>query len=479
MTTFDDNVQALRQMLPEYEFPEDAFSGKADGSAPTTGLTDGRIWVHSPTGRTQRVVHNTDPVVAALYGVSVRIGLHRVSQEYHVIGRNPTIPNKVPGNPTAVDVSFLKPENIAAGYVYPNPENGGLSVFISPFRYPGGAWSGGSLTLTPTATTGSKAQVLVGVDMLTNTAVQELGDDAPNNGMYILRSTDADVTRVMAENPHVAWRTVVTLANGASNFTDVEFKSIGHWAITEPKHNFAGSGAPTVDDDVDEGYSVGSQWYDGADIYDCTDATAGAAVWSARGVVGSIGDFTDLDDVPSSYSGEAGNYVQVNATEDGLQFAAPASGGAGDYLMYRDEKTQNTDGGGFTSGSWQTRELTVESADPGGYGSLSSNQITLLAGTYRVRISCPAFLVARHQARLQDITNTATLLLGTSAFAEASGAGNNRDVTCSYIDGRITLAGTTVLEVQHQCQTTKTVNGFGIAANFTTEVYTVAEFIRE
>jgi len=45
--------------------------------------------------------------------------------------------------------------------------------------------------------------------------------------------------------------------------------------------------------------------------------------------------------------------------------------------------------------------------------------------------------------------------------------------------GRFTLSTTTVLEVQHQCNTTRASNGFGVAANFTTEVYTSVELTRE
>lgn len=46
--------------------------------------------------------------------------------------------------------------------------------------------------------------------------------------------------------------------------------------------NVAGAGAPDADNDNTEGYSIGSVWYNGNDIYDCTDATTGAAVWTLR-----------------------------------------------------------------------------------------------------------------------------------------------------------------------------------------------------
>ncbi len=147
------------------------------------------------------------------------------------------------------------------------------------------------------------------------------------------------------------------------------------------------------------------------------------------------------------------------------------------YILIRDEKAQNTAGGTFTSGAWRTRDLTTEVSDAGGYASVSSNQITLAAGTYRVRIIAPAQATDRHQARLQNITGGTTLLVGTSEYAGS--AGGNQTQSHSVIVGRITLGGSTVVEVQHQCQTTSSSNGFGAGSNFTTEVYTVVEMWKE
>lgn len=46
-----------------------------------------------------------------------------------------------------------------------------------------------------------------------------------------------------------------------------------------PRHNLAASGSPTVDNDVDEGYSVGSLWFWGSALWVCKGATDGAANW--------------------------------------------------------------------------------------------------------------------------------------------------------------------------------------------------------
>ena len=158
------------------------------------------------------------------------------------------------------------------------------------------------------------------------------------------------------------------------------------------------------------------------------------------------------------------------------------TGGGGDtglgtaYILIREEQAQNTAGGTFTSGAWRTRVLNTEVTDTGNNASISSNQITLASGTYRAHILVPAYFVDQHQARLYNASDGAVVLLGTSEYSPSSGAGW---VTPSVIVGRFTLASSKVLEVQHQCAVTQATNGFGKAANFTTEIYTVVQLERE
>lgn len=57
------------------------------------------------------------------------------------------------------------------------------------------------------------------------------------------------------------------------------------------KHTHNATGAPTVDDDETEGYSVGSHWEDVTNdrAYICLDATEGAAVWTETTAAGGGG----------------------------------------------------------------------------------------------------------------------------------------------------------------------------------------------
>lgn len=145
------------------------------------------------------------------------------------------------------------------------------------------------------------------------------------------------------------------------------------------------------------------------------------------------------------------------------------------YINVQDQKASGTAGGTFTSGSFQTRTLNTLQSDSAGIASLASNQLTLPAGTYRCNIQCPSMLTNTHKARLQNITDAVTVLLGTSEQTQSSANVSTK----SRIAGRFTLTKTTVLEVQHQALTTGTTSGFGPAASFGTEVYTIAEFWKE
>jgi len=96
------------------------------------------------------------------------------------------------------------------------------------------------------------------------------------------------------------------------------------------KCKFDATSAPTVNNDVDEGYTVGSRWLDITNdkSYVCLDNTNGAAVWTETTQSGGSETFTELSDTPADYTGQAGKYTKVNTGETALEFGTPA--GAGD-----------------------------------------------------------------------------------------------------------------------------------------------------
>lgn len=182
---------------------------------------------------------------------------------------------------------------------------------------------------------------------------------------------------------------------------------------------------------------------------------------------------TDLVLLQDEADSSALKKVQVSNLPGG----APAGGGLYDALVIlADEKAQNTAGGTFSSGAWRTRDLNTERADTANIASVASNQVTLPAGTYRCTIWAPAWVVGDHQARLQNITGAATLIVGTCSKSETTATYGN--VTHSMICGTFTLGVESALEIQHRCVVTRNTDGFGPPLNWTTEVYTLAVFER-
>jgi len=166
------------------------------------------------------------------------------------------------------------------------------------------------------------------------------------------------------------------------------------------------------------------------------------------------------------------NQAAVKAYID--EAIAGVAGGSADYILIQDQKTSGTAGGTFTSGAWQTRTLNTEVADTGNHASLSSNQITLAAGTYECVFSATAFRVGLHQARLQNITDTTTPILGQNEYGDNGVAAPAQTLATGR--GRFTIATSKTFELQHRCAATQATDGFGKATSWGTEIYASVEF---
>lgn len=124
----------------------------------------------------------------------------------------------------------------------------------------------------------------------------------------------------------------------------------------------------------------------------------------------------------------------------------------------KDVKSGGTDGGTFTSGSYQTRTLNTLTGDTG-FISLSSNQFTLQPGTYHIEGSAPAFRVSEHKSKIRNITDSTDAIIGTVETSGNSDACSTR----SFVADTITISSAKVFEYQHRCVTTVTTDGFGNA----------------
>lgn len=183
------------------------------------------------------------------------------------------------------------------------------------------------------------------------------------------------------------------------------------------------------------------------------------------------------------------------------------------YLEVIDQKSKGTAGGDFTGKTagvlaWRTRDLTnvvyndfatsvyAGSVDISAGGTAvagdSAGQITLEKGVYYSEISCPAFNVNEHVARLADVTDNPgpageTVVMGTSEFAADTLLWRDSEFypmkiasssqTRSHVTGKFQLTSQRTLEVQHQCSNTQLIDGLGSDGDFyeSNNVYTVVK----
>ena len=144
-------------------------------------------------------------------------------------------------------------------------------------------------------------------------------------------------------------------------------------------------------------------------------------------------------------------------------------------LIYRHTAADGTHGGTATSGSWQTRTINEETVDTDSIGSLSSNQITLPAGTYRLRSECTFYAVGYIQTRLYNVTDAAAIAYGIAGY---NAAGQTYPVP---LDCRFTLASSKTIRMEYRCTTTSATYGQGEATTWTgnEEVYATVVITKE
>ena len=150
-------------------------------------------------------------------------------------------------------------------------------------------------------------------------------------------------------------------------------------------------------------------------------------------------------------------------------------------MLVCDEKSSGTGGGASIAGE-QVRTLNTVRHNTIAGASLSSNRITLPAGTYTVRASAPAFSVNAHQARLYNYTDSAQLLLGTSENTNENTSSDQRVQTRSQVIGRITLAASKQIELRHYTQQVYSTGSEGLgayASSGASEVYSMIEIVKE
>lgn len=262
-------------------------------------------------------------------------------------------------------------------------------------------------------------------------------------------------------------------------------------------------------DDILAGYSVGSLWYDvdHDNTYACLDNSVNAAVWKRI----DNEEYACLRDVKGSGT-DGGTFTagawQARILNDGgggsfgisrLPFTSggtfvPVEGdiisGASDVAFIVDiELTSGSWAGGDAAGNFwlsgagtlfgtenvSITRGTVTTPNVASVTPAVQGQLRVRPGTYRFKLTLPAYAVNNHQGRFYNVTDGANIAYGQNAKS-ASGA---LTTTTSIVVGEFSVGTSTTYEIQHRCQTTKATDGLGLSNGFGgSEVYTIAEFWR-
>jgi hypothetical protein len=200
------------------------------------------------------------------------------------------------------------------------------------------------------------------------------------------------------------------------------------------------------------------------------------------------GRIPQVSQVGGLVSGQA-----VFAVVGGLETKTPAAARTAlgitantfDMLLFQHQAANGSDGGSFISPGLQTVPLNTEVVDTGNHGSISGNQITLAAGTYRFRFGVVGYQVVEFQGVLYNVTDAAVInndggsIPTYGAVATSAAAGGSTGLATGQ--GRFTLAATKVIELRAECvgPTVATI-GFGRAGSFGhIEVYSFLELVKE
>ena len=131
------------------------------------------------------------------------------------------------------------------------------------------------------------------------------------------------------------------------------------------------------------------------------------------------------------------------------------------YAIFNESQASGTDGGTFTSGSYVKRTLNTTVVNTITGCSLASSVITLPAGTYEVIAGAPGYFVLENKAKLRNTTAGSDIALGQNAYFGAGSVGGFCQIQTYF-----TLAGSTTIELQHKCSTTRAGNGLGTSCGY-------------
>lgn len=133
-------------------------------------------------------------------------------------------------------------------------------------------------------------------------------------------------------------------------------------------------------------------------------------------------------------------------------------------VVLQNQQPNGTAGASMTAGAWNQRVINTEVADPQNLCTLTSNQFTLVAGTYLIWAAATFNGAAgASKLRLRNSTSTTTLCVGESETQEAGQS--------ATLFGIYTVAASQALEVDHWVTAASPTEGAATSATSEIEVY--------
>ena len=141
------------------------------------------------------------------------------------------------------------------------------------------------------------------------------------------------------------------------------------------------------------------------------------------------------------------------------------------FILLEERQASGVDGGDFVAGGWRLRNLNTKVDDPYGYCDLADGVFNLVAGVWLIEASAPGIWCNQHQLKLFNVTDDVDAasypgglpIVGTSAYNPPNSTVPTND---SVLSGRLYFTSSKAFKLLHQCVTTKTGNGMGVACSF-------------
>ena len=159
----------------------------------------------------------------------------------------------------------------------------------------------------------------------------------------------------------------------------------------------------------------------------------------------------------------------------GASLTGIVSGLFSSYAIISHEKSNNTHGSSLSTGSYSTRELNTEIADPDGIVSISGNHFTLQAGSYLIDSMSIIHRGNQSQSRLYNVTDSSVVQYGMSVHSSDGNSGN----VLSPVVARVTIGSAKAFRIESRVSNTDGENS-GLANNFgNTQIYTIIKIFKE